>query len=51
MKNYSSVPGHKDAIDTYLRLEATWDFFKICTIVECEDCWIVDGRIIEKEVT
>ncbi|MGD2249761.1 MAG: hypothetical protein PVF58_15235 [Candidatus Methanofastidiosia archaeon] len=50
MKEFSSVPRHVDAINFILRLEAAWNYFRTCIIAECEDCWIIDGRIYKKEV-
>jgi hypothetical protein len=46
----SSVSEHVDAINFMLKLESVWNYFKTCIIAECKDCWIIYGRIYEKEV-
>jgi hypothetical protein len=48
VKESSSVSGHADAINFILRLEAIWEYYKALAIAECEDCWIVGGRIYRK---
>jgi len=45
------VPGHADAIKFILKLDAAWDYLRTAIIAEVEDAWIINGRIIKKEVT
>ena len=45
-----SVPGHKVAIDTYLRIEAVWEYLRTSIIAEASDTWIINGKIYKKEV-
>jgi hypothetical protein len=45
------VPGHADAIKFILRLDAAWENLSTAIIAEADDAWIVNGRIIKKEVT
>ncbi|MGD2250573.1 MAG: hypothetical protein PVF58_19420 [Candidatus Methanofastidiosia archaeon] len=51
VKESSTIPEHKDVINFILTLESVWNYFKTCIIAECEDCWIINGRIYKKEVT
>ncbi|MGD2247711.1 MAG: hypothetical protein PVF58_04845 [Candidatus Methanofastidiosia archaeon] len=50
VKEFSTVPEYIDVINFILTLESVWNYFKNCIIAECEDCWIIDGRIYKKEV-
>lgn len=40
---------HRSAIDSYVKREAAWTFFKDSIIAECEKCWIINGTIILKQ--
>jgi hypothetical protein len=48
VKQSSSMSGHVDAINFILRLETIWEYFRNLVIVECEDYWIVNGRIYKR---
>lgn len=50
VKESSVVSEHVAAINFILTLESVWNYFKTCIIAECENRWIVDGRIYKKEV-
>lgn len=50
MNKYSSIPEHTEAINFILKFESVWNYFKSCIIAECEDCWIINGKIYKKEV-
>jgi hypothetical protein len=47
---YQKVPEHAEVINFILKLESIWEYFRTCIIAECENCWIINGRIYKKEV-
>ncbi|MGD2249431.1 MAG: hypothetical protein PVF58_13565 [Candidatus Methanofastidiosia archaeon] len=50
MTESSTMSEHIDAIHFILRLESAWNYFRNCIIVECENYWLINGRIYKKEV-
>lgn len=50
IKESSVVSEHVTAINFILKFESLCSYFRTCIIAECENCWIINGKIYKKEV-